>query len=168
MGGRVGQRTLEEGRLVRSFLSVCFSKYSWANVEFDPVSLLRNDPKSVAIVALACNHPNTKVQSAAIHFFLGSENEDEDSDDEVDEVSAFLPPFFFFFSKPNGLFSFTGTGSSKTSTPSDYQQKDQVERQSSPKCRQDQGSEEKRECGERGGHPQLPRSSAVERPSEFR
>ncbi|CDZ98856.1 sda1-domain-containing protein [Phaffia rhodozyma] len=44
-----------------------------------------NDPKSVAIVALACNHPNTKVQSAAIHFFLGSENEEEDSEDEVDE-----------------------------------------------------------------------------------
>lgn len=45
----------------------------------------RNDPKTVAIVALACNHPNTKVQSAAIHFFLGSENEGEDSDEEEEE-----------------------------------------------------------------------------------
>lgn len=51
------------------------------------LSANRNDPKTVAIVALACNHPNTKVQSAAIHFFLGSENEGEDSDDEEEEVS---------------------------------------------------------------------------------
>ncbi|KAK8853190.1 hypothetical protein IAR55_003892 [Kwoniella newhampshirensis] len=42
-----------------------------------------NDAKTVSIVALAAFHPNTKVQSAALHFFLGSENEDdEDSEDE--------------------------------------------------------------------------------------
>lgn len=45
-----------------------------------------NDPKSVAIVALACHHPNTKVQSAAIHFFLGSENEDEDDSEPEEEA----------------------------------------------------------------------------------
>lgn len=68
----------------------------------------RNDPKTVAIVALACNHPNTKVQSAAIHFFLGSENEGEDSSDEEEEVCpkryAFLPStsLTFFLSSSTG------------------------------------------------------------------
>ncbi|ODN94659.1 protein SDA1 [Cryptococcus wingfieldii CBS 7118] len=47
------------------------------------------DAKTVSIVALATFHPNTKVQSAAMHFFLGSENEDEDdSDDEPDVADA--------------------------------------------------------------------------------
>ncbi|ORX40596.1 SDA1-domain-containing protein [Kockovaella imperatae] len=43
-----------------------------------------NDAKTVSIVALAAFHPNTKVQSAAMHFFLGSEHDadEEDSDDE--------------------------------------------------------------------------------------
>ena len=44
------------------------------------------DAKTVSIVAMACFHPDTKVQSAAIHFFLiipgdGAED-DEDSDEE--------------------------------------------------------------------------------------
>jgi protein SDA1 len=56
-----------------------------------------NDPKTVAIVALACNHPNTKVQSAAIHFFLGSENEDEEDSDEEEAVSCH---FHLAFSLP--------------------------------------------------------------------
>lgn len=43
---------------------------------------LRNDPKTVSIAALACGHPNVKVQSAGIHFFLGSENEDEEESSE--------------------------------------------------------------------------------------
>ncbi|KDR81427.1 hypothetical protein GALMADRAFT_239316 [Galerina marginata CBS 339.88] len=42
------------------------------------------DPKSVSIVAQGCFHPVTKVQSASLHFFLGSEEQDEDSDVEED------------------------------------------------------------------------------------
>lgn len=44
------------------------------------------DAKTVSIVSLAAFHPNTKVQSAALHFFLGSENGDEDDSDDEDEV----------------------------------------------------------------------------------
>jgi protein SDA1 len=47
----------------------------------------RNDAKTVSIAALGAFHPNTKVQSASLHFFLGSETDDgdesEDSDDEI-------------------------------------------------------------------------------------
>ncbi|KAH9951429.1 SDA1-domain-containing protein [Amylocystis lapponica] len=46
-----------------------------------------NDGKSVSIVALGCFHPVVKVQSASLHFFLGSDDEQEDSDDE-DEDNA--------------------------------------------------------------------------------
>lgn len=47
-----------------------------------------NDAKTVSIVALAAFHPNTKVQSAAIHFFLGSDQDDgePDSDDDENDV----------------------------------------------------------------------------------
>ncbi|OCF77307.1 protein SDA1 [Kwoniella mangroviensis CBS 8886] len=46
-----------------------------------------NDAKTVSIVALAAFHPNTKVQSAALHFFLGSDNEDaEDTDSDEEEI----------------------------------------------------------------------------------
>ncbi|KAF8509431.1 SDA1-domain-containing protein [Hysterangium stoloniferum] len=42
-----------------------------------------NDSKTVSIVALGCFHPFAKVQSAALHFFLGSDDEDEqESEDE--------------------------------------------------------------------------------------
>jgi len=44
------------------------------------------DAKPVSIVALGCFHPVMKVQSASIHFFLGSDDEKEDSDDEEDEA----------------------------------------------------------------------------------
>jgi protein SDA1 len=44
----------------------------------------RDDAKSVAIVALECFHPITKVQSASFHFFLGSDEESEDSEDGSD------------------------------------------------------------------------------------
>ncbi|WVR07695.1 hypothetical protein IAU60_004737 [Kwoniella sp. DSM 27419] len=47
-----------------------------------------NDAKTVSIVALAAFHPNTKVQSAALHFFLGSEN-DAEADDSSDEEESF-------------------------------------------------------------------------------
>ncbi|KIJ17224.1 hypothetical protein PAXINDRAFT_10074 [Paxillus involutus ATCC 200175] len=40
------------------------------------------DAKCVSIVALGCFHPVMKVQSASIHFFLGSDDDKEDSDDE--------------------------------------------------------------------------------------
>ncbi|SCV70969.1 BQ2448_3731 [Microbotryum intermedium] len=47
------------------------------------------DARTVSIVASACFHPDTKVQSAAIHFFLalpdGSKEGGQDSSDEEDE-----------------------------------------------------------------------------------
>lgn len=46
--------------------------------------------KCVSIVALACFHPVAKVQNAALHFFLGEDEEegtDDESEDEVDTVS---------------------------------------------------------------------------------
>ena len=48
----------------------------------------RNDAKSVAIVALGCLHPATKVQSACLHFFLGSDEESENSDESDDDVRS--------------------------------------------------------------------------------
>lgn len=45
-----------------------------------------NDSKTVSIVALACFHPTAKVQNAATHFFLGSDDAIEESDDEGDEI----------------------------------------------------------------------------------
>jgi hypothetical protein len=51
--------------------------------------LCRTDAKPVSIVALGCFHPVMKVQSASIHFFLGSGEEKEDSDDEEDDVSTY-------------------------------------------------------------------------------
>jgi hypothetical protein len=47
--------------------------------------LYRNDAKSVAIVALGCFHPVTKVQSASLHFFVGNDEGSKDSDDESDD-----------------------------------------------------------------------------------
>ncbi|KDQ60554.1 hypothetical protein JAAARDRAFT_190731 [Jaapia argillacea MUCL 33604] len=44
-----------------------------------------SDAKSVSIIALGCFHPVTKVQSASIHFFLGSDEEKEDSDEDDDD-----------------------------------------------------------------------------------
>ena len=51
--------------------------------------LCRNDAKTVSIVALGCFHPVVKVQSASLHFFLGSDEEQEDSDEEEEDVSHF-------------------------------------------------------------------------------
>lgn len=42
----------------------------------------RNDAKTVSIVALGCFHPATKVQNACLHFFLGSDEDKDDSDTE--------------------------------------------------------------------------------------
>ncbi|KJA27481.1 hypothetical protein HYPSUDRAFT_35380 [Hypholoma sublateritium FD-334 SS-4] len=41
-----------------------------------------NDVKTVSIVAQGCFHPVTKVQSASLHFFLGSEDDDPESEEE--------------------------------------------------------------------------------------
>jgi protein SDA1 len=49
----------------------------------------RNDAKSVAVVALGCFHPVTKVQSASLHFFLGNDEGSEDSEDESDDDVRF-------------------------------------------------------------------------------
>ncbi|EIW85329.1 protein required for actin cytoskeleton organization and cell cycle progression [Coniophora puteana RWD-64-598 SS2] len=43
------------------------------------------DSKTVSIISLGCFHPVLKVQSASVHFFLGSDDEKEDSDDESDD-----------------------------------------------------------------------------------
>jgi hypothetical protein len=40
-----------------------------------------------------------KVQSASLHFFLGSEDEQEDSDDEDEAVSPFILFYFAFLTK---------------------------------------------------------------------
>lgn len=53
---------------------------------FFQLSLPRDDAKTVSIVALACFHPAAKVQSAAIHFFLGDENQDGGESDDEDLV----------------------------------------------------------------------------------
>ncbi|KAI0822667.1 SDA1-domain-containing protein [Trametes gibbosa] len=45
-----------------------------------------NDAKTVSIIALGCFHPVVKVQSASLHFFLGSDDEKEDSDDEEEDL----------------------------------------------------------------------------------
>ena len=50
----------------------------------------RNDAKTVSIIALGCFHPVVKVQSASLHFFLGSDEEKEDSDDEEEDVRTVL------------------------------------------------------------------------------
>ncbi|KAI0688738.1 actin cytoskeleton organization and cell cycle progression protein [Cytidiella melzeri] len=45
-----------------------------------------NDAKTVAIVALGCFHPVVKVQSASLHYFLGSDDEEEASDEDEDDL----------------------------------------------------------------------------------
>ncbi len=67
---------------------------------FKLLTASRNDVKPVSIVALGCFHPVLKVQSAAIHFFLGSDEEKQDSDDEEDEVHLLV---FSLFSHLNFL-----------------------------------------------------------------
>ena len=45
---------------------------------------LRDDAKTVSIIALGCFHPNVKVQSASLHFFQGVQDEGNSSDEEDD------------------------------------------------------------------------------------
>lgn len=42
----------------------------------------RNDAKTVSIVAMGCFHPVVKVQNACVHFFLGSDEDKDDSESE--------------------------------------------------------------------------------------
>lgn len=44
--------------------------------------LNRKDAKPVSIISQGCFHPVIKVQSASIYFFLGDDEESEDSDQE--------------------------------------------------------------------------------------
>lgn len=60
-------------------------------IKFPPLlaTAFRTDAKTVAIIALGCFHPVTKVQSASAHFFLGGDEEDgPDSDEE--EVCCYV------------------------------------------------------------------------------
>ena len=41
-------------------------------------------------MAMACFHPFLKVQSASVHFFLGSDQDDDEMEDSYDEAT---PPF---------------------------------------------------------------------------
>ncbi|KAG8851979.1 Severe Depolymerization of Actin [Tulasnella sp. 330] len=41
-----------------------------------------NDAKTVSIVTLGCFHPVTKVQNACLHFFLGSDDDKDESEEE--------------------------------------------------------------------------------------
>ena len=76
MGSCSYQGALAERSLVRSTL-VSESKAL--------ILTNRSDAQSVSIMALGCLHPAIKVQSAAIHFFLGSDQEVDDSDQESEE-----------------------------------------------------------------------------------
>ena len=85
VGSGTHQRAVEEGHLVRplvTHLSRFLNPYR-----------CRNDAKTVSIIALGCFHPVTKVQSASLHFFLGSDEEKEDSDDEEEDVCALRPRY---------------------------------------------------------------------------
>lgn len=79
----------------------------------------RNDAKTVAIMSMGCLHPNTKVQSASIHFFLGDENEDKDGDSDDDEVRPSARISF-----PPILIHNAGPGYQETPTPARDQEED--------------------------------------------
>ena len=80
MGDSPDQRIVEEEHLVRPYeLFTGLHPYSQQSIR-------RNDAKTVSIVALGCFHPVVKVQSASLHFFLGSDDEQEDSEDEDEDV----------------------------------------------------------------------------------
>lgn len=78
----------------------------------------RNDNKSVAIVALGCMHPNVKVQSASMHFFLGEtdDKEDQESDDEVRPPTVLL-------ACPGRSSRSAGPRHQKASAPAHHQEK---------------------------------------------
>ncbi len=61
---------------------------------------MRNDTKSVTIVALGCFHPVTKVQIASLHFFLGNDEGSEDSEDESDDDVRFCLHEIYLLTQP--------------------------------------------------------------------
>jgi protein SDA1 len=73
----------------------------------------RNDAKSVAIVAMACFHPIVKVQSASIHFFLGSDQDDDETEASDDEATLLSYPRRLSLNR-----SITGSRSKDVETPS--------------------------------------------------
>lgn len=79
MGGDLDEGVVAKGNMVRDPL--------FAQLDRHNSHPSRTDSKPVSIIALGCFHPVMKVQSASVHFFLGSDDEKEDSDDEEDEVS---------------------------------------------------------------------------------
>ena len=86
-----------------------------------------SDAKSVSIIALGCFHPVLKVQSASLHFFLGSDDDKEDSDEESDQASVTYPDIC--------ILSFgTGSGCQSTPSPSRDQQENSKCRQETPKA----------------------------------
>jgi len=79
VGRNSHERALEEASMVNyvnSFQSHPLTIYA------------RSDAKSVSIIAQGCFHPVTKVQSASLHFFLGSEEMEESGDE--DEVRIYF------------------------------------------------------------------------------
>ncbi|KAK2467113.1 hypothetical protein APHAL10511_001371 [Amanita phalloides] len=47
------------------------------------------DTKTVAIIALGCTHPYTKVQSASVHFFIGQDTDDvHDRSEDEQEINV--------------------------------------------------------------------------------
>ena len=79
VAGDKGKSRAQPGSGDEAMWAVVLTKELWRKGVWD-------DAKSVSIVALGCFHPVAKVQSAALHFFLGSEEEEEDSDEEEDDV----------------------------------------------------------------------------------
>ena len=80
MGSSVNKRAVEKRHLVCDYVN-----------KVDLVlKMRRNDAKSVAIIALGCFHPVIKVQSASMHFFLGSDQEQDESEDEDDVGGDFM------------------------------------------------------------------------------
>lgn len=110
----------------------CVSVTVFINLVLNEAS--RNDAKTVSIVALGCFHPVVKVQSASLHFFLGSDEEKEDSDDEEEEVYS---PRFHCNPIDSPTTRLSAAGREITSAPSGDQQEDSKRRQKATEAAQD-------------------------------
>ncbi|KDQ14142.1 hypothetical protein BOTBODRAFT_32930 [Botryobasidium botryosum FD-172 SS1] len=74
--GNAGEASKERGE--EAIWAITLTKELWKKG-------IWNDAKTVSIVALGCFHPVVKVQSASIHFFLGSEDENEEDSENEDK-----------------------------------------------------------------------------------
>ncbi|KAF8236467.1 protein required for actin cytoskeleton organization and cell cycle progression [Tricholoma matsutake] len=74
--GPITDRTARNGE--EAMWAVILTKELWRKGTW-------TDAKAVSILSLGVFHPVTKVQSASVHFFLGSDEEKEDSDEETQE-----------------------------------------------------------------------------------